>query len=389
MVDAIEHAPQRATSSLGCEQFGHDRIVTYPPPAGGSPDGHDACTRNTIAGRLATLMGVPYAGDHDADALYPTPPYFIPGATLTSADAQRLSIRSERDLFGGVVPHAFVATKTITHPLVDLDAHAPTGWCPAFPSEVAAVVLAGYSAFSRQDALNAGRLLLARGTARMKRARGVAGLGQAEAPDIRSLEQALDMVDADEMADAGVVIEQHLFDVRTLSVGQVRMGDFVGTYHGTQSLTTNSHGAEVYGGSEITMVRGDFDALLALVLSPEVRLAVMQARVYDAAAARCFAGFYASRRNYDVAQGRDASGHVHSGVLEQSWRLGGASGAEVCALETLSADPRLNAVHAIGREVYGNAPLLPDNAITFFSGVDPRVGPLTKYSWVEAHADTR
>ena len=113
----------------------------------------------------------------------------------------------------------------------------------------------------------------------------------------------------------------------------------------------------------------------------------MQARTYDDAASQCFPGFYASRRNYDVAQGRDAAGRPRSGVLEQSWRAGGASGAEIGALEGFDKDSSLRVVRAATREVYGDEPTLPSDATVYFSGTDPSVGPLTKYAWVEPYAD--
>ena len=107
------------------------------------------------------------------------------------------------------------------------------------------------------------------------------------------------------------------------------------------------------------------------------------------AAWSAFPGMILSRRNYDVAQGLDAEGHPRSGVLEQSWRRGGASGAEIGALEAFRADPSLRAVRAISREIYGDAPALPANAAVYFSGDDPHVGPLTTYAWTEPYADTR
>jgi hypothetical protein len=110
--------------------------------------------------------------------------------------------------------------------------------------------------------------------------------------------------------------------VTTYSVGQVRVDDLVATYCGTQSLTRNNHGDSVYGGSTLLVARGDFDALLTLDLAPFARRAIAQARVYDEAALRCFPGLFASRRNYDVANGIDAHGRQCSGVLEQSWRVG-------------------------------------------------------------------
>jgi len=352
------------------------------------PDGHEAITQKEIARRLAAFTGFACEGKYDPLRQYASPLYFVPSDTLTSETASRLGVRCEHDLFGGVVPYAFVATKTITHPLVDDVSPAPTGWCAAFPHRVADAVLDGFSAFAKDDALLAGRKLLQCGPVRVKRATGIAGRGQSTVDNAGDLARALDAIDAEEMARFGAVVEQNLNDVKTYSVGQIRVADTVGTYFGTQYLTTNNHGAQVYGGSELIVVQGDFDALLALTLSEDIRRAIAQARVYDAAATQCFDGFYASRRNYDVAQGLDAAGRHRSGVLEQSWRLGGASGAEIGALEAFRIEPTQHAVHAISREVYGNSPALPAHAVVYFSGIDPRVGPLTKYSWTEPYADT-
>jgi hypothetical protein len=135
-------------------------------------------------------------------------------------------------------------------------------------------------------------------------------------------------------------------------------------------------------------VRGDFEALLGLDVPQETRLAVEQARVYDAAATEAF-GLFASRRNYDVARGLDADGRPRSGVLEQSWRIGGASGAEIAALEAFRGDPARVTVRAATVEVYGENAVLPRHATVSFRGVDERVGRITKYTLVEPHADPR
>jgi hypothetical protein len=358
-------------------------VVTYPGDAPTRPDGHEASTREGIARRLAALTGFNYAGEYDPRGQYAVPPYFVPGDTLTSETASRLRIRDEHDLFGAVVPCAFVATKTITHPLLDVVSSAPTGWCAEFPRRVAEVVLDGVSVFASQDALIAGRRLLAFGPVRLKLATGIAGMGQFIVTNALELARALDTITADELARFGAVVEQNLTDVTTYSVGQVRVADVVATYYGTQDLTTNNRDEEIYGGSTLMVVRGDFDALLALTLPCDIRLAITQARIYDDAASQCFDGLFASRRNYDVAQGLDAAGDRRSGVLEQSWRLGGASGAEIGALETFRADPSLRTVRAMSREVYGAVPVLPANAAMYFSGNDPRVGPMIKYAWTE------
>src|SRR6185503_6987315 len=319
-------------------------VVTYSVGAPGRPDGHEASTRKEIARRLAMLMGCAYEGEYDSLRHDATPRYFVPADTVTRETASRLGIRDERDLYGGVVRHPFEATKVITHPLLDVASHAPAGWRAEFPRRVAGVVLDGVSVFAKGDALLAGRKLLERGPVRVKAANGIGGRGQSVAHSAADLARVVEAIDESDIARFGAVIEQNLVDVTTYSVGQVRVLRVVCTYYGTQHLRSDSRGVEVYGGSELIVVQGDFDALLALTLPENIRLAIEQARAYDESATQCFDGVFASRRNYDVAQGLDAAGHRRSGVLEQSWRLGGASGAEIGALEAFRADPSLRRV---------------------------------------------
>ena len=234
-----------------------------------------------------------------------------------------------------------MATKAITHPLVEPGAVAVTGWSDDFARAVKPVTLLGYSAFSRPDASRAGALVLERGRARLKPARGVGGRGQTVVSTINDLDAALAAVSDTELSHHGVVIETNLCEAATFSVGRVRVAELLITYCGTQRQTTDSQGREAYGGSDLIVVRGDYEDLLDLALTPEAWVAVTQARAYDNAASREFPGFFASRRNYDVVQGLDSTSRRCSGVLEQSWRIGGASPAELVALEAFSANPNL------------------------------------------------
>lgn len=351
--------------------------------------GHECATRIEIARRLAALKGFEFAGSYDASVRYPGPVYFVPSNTLSVVEAAAaFGVRGEHDLFGGVVPHAFVATKAITHPLVAADAQAPDGWAREFAHRVQGAVLSGFTAFSLADARRAGERLLERGRTRIKPVRATGGRGQSVASSLAELDACLRTVDAVDVADLGLVLEQDLSDVITFSVGRVCVADLVATYHGRQRLTPDNTGELVYGGSELTVVRGDFDALLALDLTPDVRLAVEQAHAYDTAASACYAGFFASRRNYDIARGVDDSGQPRCGVLEQSWRVGGATSAEIAALEAFKADSQLHVVRARCVEVYGEGHALPSHAQVYFHGVDERVGPLTKYSLIESNGNT-
>jgi hypothetical protein len=74
-------------------------------------------------------------------------------------------------------------------------------------------------------------------------------------------------------------------------------------------------------------------------------------------------------------------------VLEQSWRIGGASSAEVAALEAFARDPHLRAVRAECVEAYGKCARPPDDAVVYFSGVDSVVGQITKYALATPYVD--
>ena len=344
---------------------------------------HDRATQRGLAARLAALMRCDF---DEVDAVAAVPRcdlgYVVPDVTITSLETARaLGIRGEEDLFGGVVPFPFVATKTISHPLIGPAAAAPPGWQADFPERVRAVALPGWSAFSPSDARAAGRRLLQDGDVRVKLASGIGGSGQSVAHGEAELDAQLAAIAPAAFAD-GVVIERNLVDVRTYSVGLVRVGSLRASYIGTQRTTRSRHGKEVYGGSSIEVARGGFDALEALALEDGARRAIAMARAYHDAALACFATMFASRSNYDVAQGRDPSGQQRIGVLEQSWRLGGASGAEVAALEALSDDPALQTVRASTTEVHGPDAPIPDGATLYFCGVDDRLGPITKYAQV-------
>jgi len=345
---------------------------------------HELITRRALAGRIAGLRGMQYFGPVSRRPPPAGPLYFIPSDTVETHRAQAIGIRSENDFFGGAVPFAYVATKAITHPLHHSDAAGPRDWVESFAPRIGDCVLPGYSAFSEDDARLAGRTLLRGGDVRVKPVRATGGNGQTVVRDAASLDRTLASVP--HMDTDGVVLERNLREPRTLSIGQVKVGALTMSYYGLQRLTRNHRGHWVYGGSDLTAVRGGFDALNAMPLKPSLRLAVEQAAVYHAAVVESYPGFMASRINYDVAQGPDNAGQWCSGVLEQSWRVGGATGAEVAALEVFKSQPERSLVRASCFEVFGEADL-PPGACVNYSGHDPDVGRLTKYSFVEAHAD--
>ncbi|CAN5401626.1 DUF3182 family protein [soil metagenome] len=359
-------------------------VLVHGSNAAAVPFGHESVTHANLARKLAAIKDMEFGGAFDSSASYDRPIYLVPSDTLTTEEAHtQFGVRVENDIFGGVVPHAFAATKTITHCLPEASSLAPVGWSPEFCQSVCGVVLPGYSAFTARDALIGGLRLLKGGVIRLKLAEGIGGSGQWLIKDAGELGARLQLLETEGRLRKGLVLERNLNDATTLSVGQVIVDNLVATYYGTQREVVNNHGHRVYGGSKLTVVRGGCSELLALDLPANVRSGIEQAWAYDTAARVCFRGSFMSRRNYDIAQGVDDAGEWRSGVLEQSWRVGGASGAEVAALEAFKSDPALQLVRASTTELYGHDVVVPGGAFTYFSGVDERVGALTKYSQID------
>lgn len=193
------------------------------------------------------MKGYDFGDAYEPSRRYSGPVYFVPSMTLTCEQAAALGIRGADDLFGGVVPHAFVATKAISHPLVAPDAAALPGWNPSFAARVGDAVLAGYTAFNLDDARRAGLRLLASGPVRIKPVRATGGHGQSVARDATQLQGLLDGIDPAEVLSHGLVIEEDLTEVRTFSVGQVRVAGLSASYFGIQHLTRKNRGDEVFG----------------------------------------------------------------------------------------------------------------------------------------------
>lgn len=343
---------------------------------------HAAVSHRVLAARLARILGFDFGGAVEAAGAN-AGCYLIPTKTLIGADSWSGWVKGELDLFGGFAPHPFMATKTVMHPLVSPDAAAPAGWPHGLSREIGDAALPGYSAFAAADAVSAGLLLLENGApVRLKPAMGEGGRGQVTVADRGELEAAVAALE-DGIFEGGLVVEGNLGRVETYSVGQARLPGSTISYWGTQRLTRDNEGGSAYGGSQLFVVRGGYDELLARTPEKDIRDMIGLACRFDELAGRHLPELVASRRNYDVARGIAADGSVRVGVLEQSWRIGGASGAEILALEAFTDDPSLAAVRAATTEIYGSGACAPADAMVIYRGEDAVVGPLLKFAQVE------
>jgi hypothetical protein len=340
---------------------------------------HEKITLGAVAKGIARLSGYRFAGEYNPKQHAAARLFFVPSDTLILDEARDLGILFPHQLYGAVVPYPFVKTKAITHQLVSGNAARPCGWSSEFAEAVHSAVMPGYTAFSSKDARMAVRRMLRLGPVRVKESLGDGGHGQTVVETIPELEALLEKLSSEIITTYGLVLEINLRRVTTRSVGLTTIGDRRLAYHGTQQSVTNNHGRSVYGGSQLICVRGGWAELDALPMDAEARLAVSQARAYDYNAAQ-FAGFFASRRNYDVGQGTDENGEWRSGVFEASWRSGGASTAELAALMAFVHDSSLHVVEATSVKRFGRSHRPPPGAMVHFDGYDPEEGALLRYT---------
>jgi hypothetical protein len=321
---------------------------------------HELACLHAASLRVAGLLARPGPDARHADA---PSRYWLPIRTLLRDEAALIGIDRDTQLWGGVVPRAFVGTKLVSHRLWPGSGYAPAGWrdVPGIES----CTLPGWSVFTRTDALAACEALLHDGPVRVKSPHARGGNEQTVLTGLREARAWLQSPAAIGI-EHGLVVERDLVEAATYSVGTAHVGGHTIAYHGIQRAVRDHTGRAVYGGSRLTVFRGDLARLGALVAHGQAGEAVRAAIDYD----RAVRGTYqvlASRCNYDVIVGHERDGRRHCGVLEQSWRFGGASMAELLAMERFAADPGLRWLVAETVESYDRSPP-PEDAVLVWPG---------------------
>src|SRR5262245_17643834 len=253
-------------------------VLVYYSRLGGRLWPHQKILLDEDAKAIAKLIRCEFGGHHKTDDNYPGSVFFVPDDTLLVDEASGLGIRSPNDLYGGVVPYPFVKTKAITHALIEPNAQRPQGWSAGFPDRVRPIVLQGYTVFSPRDARVAAERMLKSGSIRVKRPLGASGRGQTLIESTNELEAALEKIASEELATYGLVLEENLREIRTLSVGCIAVDGLEISYHGTQRTVRDNEGRSVYGGSDLVCVRGDWSGVDAAPMAGEGRGAGAAAR---------------------------------------------------------------------------------------------------------------
>ncbi|HEY6943117.1 DUF3182 family protein [Dokdonella sp.] len=344
-------------------------------------DSGTACLGHT-AERIARLLQYEYGGAPRDDRQRI---YFVPDHTLTLAEAARLGIRSELDLYGGVVPYAFVATRAATHPPVSADAVVPQTWSYALARMLASSVLRGYSAFSVMDACIAAKRLLRSGPVRIHCGDAEPAQAGETLYDIDACIEAIEAIPVLELGVRGVVVEHALAEETVHVVGSARIGAQSISYVGTRRAPRIAYGRAVHAGCDLVVVQGDFAALDRVGLDADERAAVLKAAHYDAALAHAYRPSFASRRCYDVVRGRNAHDEVRMGVCGQLWRCSAESPAEVAAMLAFRDVPGLACVRASTCEAIGEVDV-PAGAMVYHRSCDDAGGTVTRYCTIDMHA---
>jgi hypothetical protein len=353
----------------------HQGLVTWGCRDAASCDG---LTHIQLAKQVARFLGVRYNGRLE-DQSARNGQFVLPFLTVCADELAGYSCRmGEADFLGGWVPHPLQATKAIVHPLAAGEP-APRGWSAGFTSAVKGLTLSGFTAFTAAGATEAGLALLQQGEVRLKPVNAAGGNDQHVAHSEGELTEVIEALSDSADLHGGLVLEENLRGAETYGVGRISLGDMSASYLGIQDLTRNNKGDVVYGGTRMLVARGDFRQLLPLLSDKTEEMAVHLAMEFDQLADRHL-GIVASRRNYDVIAGKTATGEMKCAVLEQSWRMGGATGAEIAALQAFAERPELHHVPAATVERYGHDRMPPEGSTIYFHGVDPKLGPHLKYA---------
>jgi hypothetical protein len=295
--------------------------------------------RNTVvATQVAELLGAAVRKLEDSS----DDRYFVPSTVLAKGEATELGIANENDLLGSAVEHPLHSQKTILHPLPRNSLAPHPQHSRQFTKKVTEdeAVLPGFSAFSFDDAKQAARSLNAEGhVIRIKNPAQNDGKGQRVISDPGHLEETLMETFSATLGDVretGVVLEADLQNTSEICIGQICLGGAYYSYYGNE-ITIKQGSEEVYGGTDIFMMRGGLEQLATVNYAGHLGLATRQAlAVYDA-----YSVYepVSSRINLDVLQGYDKRGIFYSGVVDQSLRVAGSTPAELLAIKALQDHP--------------------------------------------------
>ncbi len=310
-------------------------------------------------------------------------------------------IESEKDFFGGIVPRAHQSTKAIMHPLVSREAACPLGWSHEFSQELVhlELVLPGFTVFNIEDIRTAFNHLYDKGVyqIRLKDPLGYLGMNQFVVTSFQELEQFISdkIVNNEKLQQYGLVVEENLCpeDLKIYSVSFVTVGS-----HQVQCIGVQRFSQGLYRGTDhVIMQTGkriipELLAQVGIFNKEDAQVIIDKALLFRALLNKHIPEIKTARFNVDIVSGIAS---IYSNgtcelvkrfaLLEQSFRVGGASAAEIWGLEYLLCHPSVDAVCASTYYRYGDeASQIVSGEENLYWGVDSRLGPIS--TSVKVHA---
>ena len=269
-------------------------------------------------------------------------------------------IESEKDFFGGIVPRAYQSTKAIMHPLVSREAACPLGWSHEFSQELVhlELVLPGFTVFNIEDIRTAFNHLYDKGVyqIRLKDPLGYLGMNQFVVTSFQELEQFISdkIVDNEKLQQYGLVVEENLCpeDLKIYSVSFVTVA-----FHQVQCIGVQRFSQGLYAGTDFVIMQTgkyilpELLARVGIFNKEDAQVIIDKALLFRALLNKHIPEIKTARFNLDIVSGI-ASIYSNStcelvkrfALLEQSFRVGGASAAEIWGLEYLLCHPSVDAV---------------------------------------------
>lgn len=313
----------------------------------GAPDAYRGFIQernSAIARDIAGYLGLPFKGEvaeksNGVD-------YLVPASTLSTAEARKLGVSGEHDFYGGFVDHIQQVGKSILHP--SSSRNAPEFYSHEFSEEIGGLVLPGVTTFSKAEIIRGFQSLASRNIeARLKMPSESDGNGQSVIKSEEDLTQKLKDLDDKCLREHGIVLEQNLQDIRTISVGRAQIGSEMYSFIAHQKDGSGKQNEEINGsflGASLRVVRGGLNNLNILKdLDIDDHEAVEGAWKFDALYNK-FMKPVSSRMSYDYLIGSDRYGARKGGITDITARLGGNCPALMVAIDKLKSDRSLSSI---------------------------------------------
>lgn len=301
----------------------------------------------SIAEKIARHQGLPFNPNPIMQGIE-NKTYVVPGATLTSGQADQLLIAAENDFYGTAAPTMDHVGKSILHR--SMSERYPGFYSPEFAQEAESMglVLPGYTGFAKEEIQQAFMCVDSRPLLyRLKVPNESDGNGQYRINDTEHLVSLLSQIDAESIAQHGMVIEPDLRNKSTVSVGHFALGDDSYSFVANQTGEMID-GRDVYlGGNDIIVARGELQNLMDMLhqLGDERFESVAKGKAFFQLYAKHYP-LLSSRMSVDVLSGSHPDFGQISGVTDITGRLGGLCPATTLAALHLQENPHQAAVGA-------------------------------------------